>query len=357
MLWTHSNFWLWRNKLSTSLTDLFTQTPSRLLWEASSRMLQLMREGCSYTYPPLSIARYSFIQLSELEQCRVKKLAQGFNTAPRIRTRVIVVESPKLYHWATALYNYYTLLSVYTWCVSCDFRASSTIHCDCWLSCLNMTWHQLVEDLFAQLSQQLCDRNKQRILSLPPSSVQRVEAADWLSVAAVFNKVLSSSARRMYCFTWDSITYTETDNNLHWDWQQPTLRLTTTYTETDNNLHWDWQQLTLRLTTTYTETDNNLHWDWQQLTLRLTTTYTETDNNLHWDWQQLTLRLTTTYTETDNNLHWDWQQLTLSTDNNLHWDWQQLTLRLTTTYTETDNNLHWALTTAIINYRTISQTP
>ena len=65
----------------TSLTDLFTQTPSRLLWEASSHMLQLMREGCSYTYPSLSIARYSFIQLSELEQCRVKTLVQGFNTA------------------------------------------------------------------------------------------------------------------------------------------------------------------------------------------------------------------------------------------------------------------------------------
>ena len=64
----------------TSLTDLFTQTPSRLLWEASSHMLQLMRKGCSYTYPPLSVARYSFKQLSELEQCRVKKLAQGFNT-------------------------------------------------------------------------------------------------------------------------------------------------------------------------------------------------------------------------------------------------------------------------------------
>ena len=48
----------------TSLTDLFTQTPSQFLWEASSHMLQLMREGCSYTYPPLSIARsiarYSF---------------------------------------------------------------------------------------------------------------------------------------------------------------------------------------------------------------------------------------------------------------------------------------------------------
>ena len=46
-----------------------------------SHMLQLMHEGCSYPYPPLSIARYSFIQLSELEQCRVKKLAQGFSTA------------------------------------------------------------------------------------------------------------------------------------------------------------------------------------------------------------------------------------------------------------------------------------
>ena len=75
----------------TSLTYLFTQTPSRLLWEASSHMLQLMREGCSYTYPPLSIVRYSFIQLSELEQCRVKKLAQGFNTAARIRTRVLAL--------------------------------------------------------------------------------------------------------------------------------------------------------------------------------------------------------------------------------------------------------------------------
>ena len=81
----------------TSLTDLFTQTPSRLLWEASSHMLQLMREGCSYTYPPLSTARYSFIQLSELEQCRVKKLAQGFNAVARIRTRVLVLESLKLY--------------------------------------------------------------------------------------------------------------------------------------------------------------------------------------------------------------------------------------------------------------------
>ena len=43
-------------------------------------MLQLMRDGCSYIYPPLSITRYSFIQQSELEQRRVEKFAQGFNT-------------------------------------------------------------------------------------------------------------------------------------------------------------------------------------------------------------------------------------------------------------------------------------
>ena len=65
----------------TSLADLFNQTPSQLLWEASSHTLQLMHEGCSYTHPPLSIAMYSVIQLSELEQCRVKNPAQGFNTA------------------------------------------------------------------------------------------------------------------------------------------------------------------------------------------------------------------------------------------------------------------------------------
>ena len=81
----------------TSLTDLFTQTPSRLLLEASSHMLQLMREGCSYTYPLLSIVSYSFIQLSELEQCRVKNLPKVLTPQLRIRTRVHVVKSLKLY--------------------------------------------------------------------------------------------------------------------------------------------------------------------------------------------------------------------------------------------------------------------
>ena len=103
----------------TSMTDLFTQTPSRLLWEASSHMLQLMREGCSYTYPPLSIAKYSFIQLSELEQCRVNKLAQRLNTAaqdskPGSRSR----ESEAL------PLSHYTLL--YFICVECH-RVTATM--------------------------------------------------------------------------------------------------------------------------------------------------------------------------------------------------------------------------------------
>ena len=64
-------------------------------------------EGCSYTYPPLSIARYSFKQLSELEQCRFKKKHVPKVLAPqhRIRIRVFLVESSKLYPSAIALYN------------------------------------------------------------------------------------------------------------------------------------------------------------------------------------------------------------------------------------------------------------
>ena len=68
----------------TSLADLFNQTPSQRFWDESSRMLQLIREGCSYTYPPMSIARYSFIQLSELEQCRVKTLAHDMHRIRRL---------------------------------------------------------------------------------------------------------------------------------------------------------------------------------------------------------------------------------------------------------------------------------
>ena len=41
----------------TSLTDLFNQTSSRLLWEASSRVLQLMREDCQIH---LNVFKYKY---------------------------------------------------------------------------------------------------------------------------------------------------------------------------------------------------------------------------------------------------------------------------------------------------------
>ena len=64
-----------------------------------------MCKGCAYTYPPLPIARFSLIQLSELEQCRVNKLVQGFNTTAQDSNQVLLVESPKLYPGAIALYK------------------------------------------------------------------------------------------------------------------------------------------------------------------------------------------------------------------------------------------------------------
>ena len=45
----------------------------------------------------MSIARYSYIQLSELEQCRMIKHPQDFTLQHKIRTRVLLIESPKLY--------------------------------------------------------------------------------------------------------------------------------------------------------------------------------------------------------------------------------------------------------------------
>ena len=53
---------------------------------------QLIHEDYSYkTYSPLSITRYSFIQLNELEQCGVNELVQ-LQGSPGF-----VTESPKLW--------------------------------------------------------------------------------------------------------------------------------------------------------------------------------------------------------------------------------------------------------------------
>ena len=100
----------------TSLADLFTQTPSQLLWEASSHMLQWMHEDCSYTYPPLSIARYSFIQLSERRQ-KSEKHAQGLNTAAQDLNPGPLSSESEALPWATALYKF-ILFSPYTFMMS-----------------------------------------------------------------------------------------------------------------------------------------------------------------------------------------------------------------------------------------------
>ena len=47
----------------TCLTDLFNQTPSQLLWEASSHMLQLMCEGYLY----ISTTVYSHVLIYTAE--------------------------------------------------------------------------------------------------------------------------------------------------------------------------------------------------------------------------------------------------------------------------------------------------
>ena len=57
-----------------SLADLFNRTTFRFLGEASSYTANNSRRLFVHTYTPLSIARYSFIQLSELEQRRLKKI-------------------------------------------------------------------------------------------------------------------------------------------------------------------------------------------------------------------------------------------------------------------------------------------
>ena len=53
-----------------------------------------------HKYTPMSIARYSFIQMSELEQCRGKRTAQSLTLQPRSSSLDLLVESKVL---ATAL--------------------------------------------------------------------------------------------------------------------------------------------------------------------------------------------------------------------------------------------------------------
>ena len=85
--------------------ELFNGKPSQLHWKGSSHATNSARILCVHIYQHMSIARYSFIQLSELWKCRVKKLAHGLTRQHRIQNRVLVVESPELRprrYWATS---------------------------------------------------------------------------------------------------------------------------------------------------------------------------------------------------------------------------------------------------------------
>ena len=66
---------------------------------------QLRAKTKSLTFPPLSIARYSFIQLNQLGcQWRERKCPIFETVANRIRTRAHLIASPAFYNWATALH-------------------------------------------------------------------------------------------------------------------------------------------------------------------------------------------------------------------------------------------------------------
>ena len=61
--------------LECSMGELFNGIPTQLLSEAFSHAAIKVQILSVHKHSPVSIARCSFIQLSELQQCRVNKLA------------------------------------------------------------------------------------------------------------------------------------------------------------------------------------------------------------------------------------------------------------------------------------------
>ena len=69
-----------------------------------SAMLQLLCKYYSLTFPPLSIARYSFIQLRQLGRHGENKNALDFEAVAKgIRTQALSCESPAFYRRASIL--------------------------------------------------------------------------------------------------------------------------------------------------------------------------------------------------------------------------------------------------------------
>ena len=63
--------------ISVRAYENVNQNASERLLKACDHTATDMQKLFIHRYPPLSVARHWFIQLSELEQCRVKTLAQG----------------------------------------------------------------------------------------------------------------------------------------------------------------------------------------------------------------------------------------------------------------------------------------
>ena len=110
------------------LADLFIPTPFSA-YLGSILAMQQLRNDYSFTFPPLSIARYSFIQLSRLRRREVKENAQtskryqrGFEPGlSRLRVRHSTTEPPRstihLLHCVMA-----SFLSGYTNCYGTIFK-------------------------------------------------------------------------------------------------------------------------------------------------------------------------------------------------------------------------------------------
>ena len=86
------------------LADLFilTCTPAQLLWEAFVHAAVNLRT-LSPTLPPPSIARYSFMPLSELGHRGEKKRQALEAVSKMILTWALSIESPAFYHTAIVL--------------------------------------------------------------------------------------------------------------------------------------------------------------------------------------------------------------------------------------------------------------
>ena len=95
-----------------SLADLFILTPFSASLGSILAMQQLHNDY-SLTFPPLSIARYSFIQLSRLRRREVKENAQtskryqrGFEPGlSRLRVRHSTTELPRSKQWSLISLN------------------------------------------------------------------------------------------------------------------------------------------------------------------------------------------------------------------------------------------------------------